>query len=250
MRRRVSALLAQRNTGALVADLVLIVVGILVAFQIDRWAEHRRDVALEQEYLARLSDDLALEIELMKDARRYAASRISAARFLERVVGDPAVAAEATNAVAIALETVSWRSYPLIEAFVYNELVSTGNLGLVRSNELRHGLTNHYVTLRHESRVGTERHLQQRYAELTAGILTIDELVSIEQRGGEDTWQAPDPSRQVEIAQALAARPDAIALLPGIAQQSEFVRRVLEREIRSTESLIEQIDTLLEGRDE
>ena len=54
--------LADQNWLAVTVDMTVVLVSILLAFQIDRWAEYRRDQHLELEYLLRLKVDLQMEI--------------------------------------------------------------------------------------------------------------------------------------------------------------------------------------------
>ena len=81
--------LSDHNWSALIVDVVVVIVSILVAFQIDRWAEQRRDQHLETEYLQRLRQDLLMEIERMDSALRYAGDRIKAVELLAQAAEDP-----------------------------------------------------------------------------------------------------------------------------------------------------------------
>ena len=170
--------------GTLVVDVIVVIVGILIAFQIDGWAAHRRDLVLEQQYLRRLQDDLRFEIRRFESAIGYAESRIASARLLEAALTDNAVAAAQPVAILEAIEKVAWRSYPQINGFVYSELQSTGNLALIRSQSLRQAVAEYYADIAHSGRVGLDLNLQHRFEYETAGILTLDELLAIEMSAG------------------------------------------------------------------
>ena len=234
------------NYGTLALELVVVILGILIAFQIDRWAEDKRDREQEFDYLARLKNDLQIEIQSMDAALQHAESRIAAVAILEDVLANPSVALEQPVAVAVAVETATWRSFPQINAFVYSELQSTGNLALIQSDLLRRELANHYSSIRHHERVGFDLNIQQEFDRLTAGILSSAELQGIEMGEWDSTTSNISSDRAVQIAKELARRQNAILLLPNIAQHHWFNLKVIEAARGRTLKLVELIDSLIE----
>ena len=164
--------LSEANYASLILEILVVILGILIAFQIDRWTEQRREQNLEYEYLQRLSGDLRFEISNMKRGIAIAESRIEAVRFLESVTQNPSLAAEEPETVLIALEKVSWYSFPKIDGFVYYELQNTGRLSVIRSEALRRVLADYYTRIRGHERIAFERDIQFRYDQAVAGILT------------------------------------------------------------------------------
>jgi hypothetical protein len=181
----------------------------------------------------------------MDAASRRANSRISDVLLLEEVCANPSVALDRPRAVAEAVEKATWRTFPQINAFVYSELQSTGNLALIRSDSLRRDLANHYSSIRQSERVGIDRNFQQQFDLFTAGILSTAELRGLESRSWDDKSQNISAERAVEIAQELALRQDAVALLPNIAQHHVFNLRVMESARNRAAMLIELIDSLI-----
>jgi Family of unknown function (DUF6090) len=179
--------LGESNYGSVGLELAVLILGILIAFQIDRWAEDRRDREQEYDYLVRLKEDLQFEINSINEATEYSEARIAAVLLLEEAISNPSIALERSGAVPVALETATWRSFPQINAFVYTELQSTGNLALIRSDSLRRELADHYSSIRHYSRVGLDFDVQHQFDRLTAGILTTSELQSIEEGSWKNT---------------------------------------------------------------
>jgi uncharacterized protein DUF6090 len=179
--------LGESNYGSVGLELAVLILGILIAFQIDRWAEDRRDREQEYDYLVRLKEDLQFEINSINEATEYSEARIAAVLLLEEAISNPSIALERSGAVPVALETATWRSFPQINAFVYTGLQSTGNLALIRSDSLRRELADHYSSIRHYSRVGLDFDVQHQFDRLTAGILTTSELQSIEEGSWKNT---------------------------------------------------------------
>ena len=238
--------LAESKVGLIGLELLVLILGILITFQIDRWAEDRRDREQEYEYLLRLKDDLQIEIQSMDTAIEFAEFRFAGIVFLEDVVSDPELVNEQLGAVPVTMEMASWRSFPQINAFVYTELQTSGKLALIRSEILRRELANHYTTIQHYSRFGLDVEAEHQFERLTAGILTTAELKNIE----EGTWDnAPSnisKGRAREITQEFARRQDAIALLPTLAQHHIFNKKVVESARSRALLIIERINSLIE----
>lgn len=246
MPKRLRKNLAEVNYSALALEIIVVILGILIAIQIDRWAEFRREREQEYDYLVRLKDDLRLEIHSMDEAIQSAESRIVAVVFLEEVVVNPSIVMERPDALPIAIETATWMSFPQINAFVYTELQSSGNLALIQSELLRRELSNHYASIKHFSRFGLDLNIQHQFDRLTAGILSTAELRKIE----EETWNITTNNisidRAIEIAQEFASRKDAIDLLPNVAQHHVFTQKVIASARSQALKMIEQIDLLIE----
>lgn len=249
MFERLRGRIIESDAGSLALEVGVVIFGILIAFQIDRWAEDRRDRALEIDYLTRLIEDLQIEIQSMETAIDHAESRIEAVLLLEQAMADPSMTLEQPDSILVAIETSTWRSYPQINAFVYSELQSTGSLALVRSVSLRRDLANHYSTLLHHSRVGLDLNLQHQFDLLTAGVLTTAELRNIEEGSWNNTSTIVSPQRALQIIEELARRQDAVRLLPNIAQHHVFNLKVMELARDRSEAIVKQIEYLLEGSD-
>jgi Family of unknown function (DUF6090) len=249
MLERLRRSFADRNYASLGVELLVVIFGILIAFQIERWAEQRRDREQEYEYLLRLKEDLQIENGRLDKAFEYAQSRIEAALLLEEIVANPSLAEERPTALPVALESATWRSFPQIEAFVYSELQSSGNLALIRSESLRRKLANHYTSIRGYSRVGLDLDIQRQFERLTAGILTTDELRAIE----DESWQGKQlttaPQRAVEITQELLKRRGAIDLIPNMVQHHAFNQKVIQQTRDQAMDIIAEIDSLIEHQD-
>ena len=161
--RKLRESLAAHQWKTIVLDLLVVITSILLAFQIDDWAKQRGEFRMERAYLHRLKQDLQIEQNLMDAAIEYANSRIQAVRLLDRAVTDPAGTIDNLKSLPWALETATWRSFPQINAFVYSELLASGNLSLVRSDALRRLLAEHYTALRNYARVGLDMQAQSNH---------------------------------------------------------------------------------------
>jgi Tfp pilus assembly protein PilE len=232
--------------GSLALEIVVVILGILIAFEIDSWAQEVHEREQEQNYLVRLKEDLQFEIRLMTDSFEYAEQRIIAAQFLEDAVTNPKIATERPNAFAQAMERVTWRSFPYISAYVYTELQSTGHLSLIRSDVLRRDMADYYSFIQHESGIGLDLEIQNLFTRLTAGILSTAELVDIQENELNRRKIDITPERALEIARDFADRQDAVDLLPSIVQHHSFNKIVIEASRDKAQQLIVTIDALIE----
>jgi hypothetical protein len=238
--------LIEANYGILGLEIVVVILGILIAFQIDHWAQEGREREQEHHYLVRLKEDLQFEIGLMADSIEYAEQRIAAAHLLEDAATNPKIATERPNALAQALERVTWRSFPNISAYVYTELQSTGNLSLIRSDVLRRDMADYYSFIQHESGIGLDLEIQNLFTRITAGILSTAELVDIQKNELSRREVEIVPERALEIAQEFAARQNAVDLLPSIVQHHTFNKIAIEASRDRAQQLIVTIDAFIE----
>jgi hypothetical protein len=236
----------EANFANLGLEIIVVIAGILIAFQIDRWAQEGREREQERHYLVRLKEDLQFEIGLMADGMEFAEQRISAALLLEDVAANPKIASERPHAFSQALERVTWRSFPNINAYVYTELQSTGNLSLIRSEALRRDMADYYSFIQHESAIGLDLEIQNLFTRMTAGILSTAELVDIQENDLDGRKVEIDPERALQIAQEYAARQNAVDLLPSIVQHHSFNKIAIESSRERAQKLIETIDALFE----
>ena len=248
MFRSLSKQIAEFSWFAITVELIVVVVGVLIALQVDVWSDRQADQELEQVYLERLIADLELEDSRMADAARFAQSRVNAAELLDSVAAASGTVGVGRARLARALETVTWRSFPQISAFVWGELQSTGRLSLIRSEELRRAVAAHYTALEHDARVGEDLTAQHRFESEIAGVLTLAEQVAVERAGGQGLQLADDPARSAAIVRELRSRPRAVAELPNIAQHHVFNLRVISEMRARNQELIALASAELSAR--
>jgi hypothetical protein len=243
---RVSAALKRQDWVAVAIELLVVVTGVLVALELNQWAERQQTRALEHIYLLRLKEDLQLE---RNEADRFTAvanDRLAAVDLLERLATDPSAEVRDPRTVVCALATVSWGSFPPIHNISYLELQNTGRTSLISSLTLRRGLAQHYAILSDFSRPGEDRSGQDRFESKATGLLSTREAIAIEQADGDCGRMAPvTASRARMLATEWASRRAAIDELPGLAAHNEFNLRVIEGMRSRIDALIARIDEQL-----
>ena len=171
IRRLVSSLRAQNWSSALL-ELLVVALGILMAFQVDRWWEHRNDRELELEYIGRLRGDVERDIEALTFAIRQAELRRSFAALLMDVADDPAIAQDRPVDFLLAVNQAAFTYTPSLTSNTFEELKSTGRLGLIENIEVRDLLFDYYRYDEDQRQYQPLNLMQEfRHFELGAGIL-------------------------------------------------------------------------------
>ncbi len=134
--RRISESLRGMRWAQLVLELALLIVGILIALAVDGWMDDRRDARLERQYLELLVRDLDRDLEVLDEFLGYEERQVADSVFAYRALRG-GVAAEDREAVADALTRLTWRRTLRLTRATYTDLLSTGNLRLIRTPALR-----------------------------------------------------------------------------------------------------------------
>jgi hypothetical protein len=130
----------------LYVEAAAIVASILLAFAIDAWWEDRQERELEQQYVASLKADFQADIEELDEAIALAKYRALLNRQListidkGRVEGDP-------NEFVWAVFSSFLLNYPSYTRATINDLLSTGNLQLLRDANLKAAVAGYYADI-------------------------------------------------------------------------------------------------------
>ncbi len=128
--------------GRSIAEFVLVVLGVLVALTVDTWIEQRNDDNLQQEYLARLTDDLRADQQNLEYRISFFTSVYSfGLDTLDELRSQESVNQDAILAAYYAAE--NWNSAPVNDT--YEDLQSTGNIRLLGDLDLRLALSAYHT---------------------------------------------------------------------------------------------------------
>jgi hypothetical protein len=184
IRRFVNQLRAQ-DWPALVAELVIVVVGIFIAIQVENWREHQADLRQEQAYIARLAGDIERDVEAISISISLAEHRLGLADLLIAAVTDPGLARQQPAAFMTAVHQSSYTHTPSLNSATFEELRSTGGLGLLRDDDLKSALFEYYRYDEAQRQYLNLQHMTEvRHFELAAGILTNEQYVWMQDEMG------------------------------------------------------------------
>jgi len=149
---RLTNSLVNRRPGLFVAELVLVVAGILIALAVDGWISDSRDRQTEAVYLELLARDIEgirhqvdLQIEFEKERIDIAATAYAAL-----TTADPRTKRAEIGSLLAML--VTRRTLSLSSA-TYDQMVSSGHLQLIRNLELRNMIVRFFAELERIERV-------------------------------------------------------------------------------------------------
>lgn len=129
-----------------IGEIILVVIGILIALQINNWNQERKDHTLEKEYLTRLKDDIKFDIGWMnkyildKRDRKVKSLENGKAYYQGTYVIKDTLQFLNNIGYGGVYGNAAWS----LITNTYNELLSTGNLRKIESNTLRTEIINYY----------------------------------------------------------------------------------------------------------
>jgi hypothetical protein len=171
--RRLSAAVAEQNWFTVFLEILIVVVGIFLGLQVDDWNEVRKDRVREANYLQRIDAELAEDITKFETGITASGRRTEDARLILAVLADPTLATSTPTEFVRALVRAGFTYLPVVSDNTFEEIKSTGELGIIRDVALRTSLTEYYQHVRTYSQWGYLREMNQtEYLKRQAGILT------------------------------------------------------------------------------
>ncbi len=149
---RLSQAIRTQNWFAVVLEFVIVVAGVLLAFQVTAWNEARQEQALEAVIICRLVDDFSLigpdVREHLSDAHRTAEQASALVRAAQEGLDLDTLGQFSTDIFMLRV--------PPAGSATYAQLISNGDIGLIRSSELRSALTDFGEHVDRHQRAGSD----------------------------------------------------------------------------------------------
>ena len=237
--RRVVEHARTQNWFAVTLDFLIVVIGVLEGIEVANWNQARQDRQEERRYYGQLLVDLRTDLETFSQAEELTHIYDEAAQLvIDRLGGkDPPHASP--GRMADAIHKAGWIYVPYPSRGTYDELVSTGNLGLLRDPELKTEIANYYgIFDRDRQWDGLLRDKQSDYWAEIAGV-SPRPILRASVRWAEPTVS---PSEDRAIWQAARAHPRLSSMLIGMAAHQERVRRDSKSQATRAKKLIAHIE--------
>jgi hypothetical protein len=236
--RRLAEHAKGQNWFAVVLDFLIVVVGVFIGIEVANWNGARQDRQEERRYYGQLLVDLRTDLETLATAKERAARYDEAAQMvIDRLGGAPTRASP--GQLAKAIQHAGWIYIPRASRGTYDELISTGNLGLLRNSQLKSEIANYYGSFEENRQWDSLlRDQQSDYWAYTAGILPRPVLRA--------TFRGVEPSVTVEENREIWGKARSHTRLPdmlvGMAAHQERVRRDSEDQTARATKLIADIE--------
>ena len=124
-------------------EILLIVIGIMIALQINNWSQHQTNLELERNFLLRFQVDLAEDLATFREQVELGEKGLEAVKEGVELI-------HRTNVEEDFFTLNRYYDLAHIDPFspqysTYEELESTGQLNLIRDNSLRLAIQKHYA---------------------------------------------------------------------------------------------------------
>ncbi len=141
--RRITKHVRDQNWFAVFLDFLIVVVGILIAFQITNWSEGRSNNQLTNDYYQRLVADINTSISELNKQELVATTGIEKIDAFTLALNDP----DTSDADLVAITNDFFTDGLRLTGFyttsaTFDDLSATGNLGLISNPVLRNALIN------------------------------------------------------------------------------------------------------------
>jgi len=243
---RLSASLRGMRWAQVVLELALLIIGILIALAVDGWMDGRREASAERQYLKLLVRDLNRDLAVLDEVMAYEQRQVEDGILAYRALrGD--VAPADREAVAGALTRLTSRRTLRLTRATYTDLLSTGNLRLLRNAGLRDRIVGLYETNERAQVIrdrNNEAFVDQMYLQhlLGSGLIAP--------RPGHNLEPLLTPMREFaeRVAMPVDARSDRLWRLPGddperivLANKVWFRGYASQTAIAQTRTMVEEI---------
>jgi len=204
-------------------EVLVVMLGLLLAFQLDRWREGLAEGRQEQTYINRLIVDVESDIPDIEYAIALQTLRLELVDLLMAVVLDPAAASKEPIVFLGAVNQAAFTFTPVLTSHTFENLRSTGDLRLIQDESVKNVMFDYYGFDESQRQFRPlQLDTEFRHFELAAGVLSHEQEVFI-----QDTWRlfTPDDFAAARASQnenedvlaaakRLQARPEFIAWLP------------------------------------
>jgi len=211
--RRLSQSLKDQNWTAIVIEFVLLVVGVFLGIQVANWNEERRDHNRERAYLIRIAVELDESVSSIQRSNALTEERMALNQFLIDTVSKPELVRADPGRFIYAITRGGYTFAPNVHGYTFEEIKSSGNLGIFSDPQLSLGLMAFYAEVQQKAQWNHLRSLSQfEYIARSAGILSAGQLAL-----------APDASRTIRTDdvdgsmasyQRMLARPEFVEWVP------------------------------------
>ena len=127
-----------------IGEILLVVIGILIALQVNNWNEARKNRIQERNFLVRLLADVNTDIENISSSIRLNKNRMQRAEFLLASMDQPHLAEDSATYFIRSIEYAGYTNNPVVSNNTFEEIKSSGKLSLIRNEKLRSVIQEYY----------------------------------------------------------------------------------------------------------
>ena len=133
--RSITRHIKDQNWFAVIIDFLIVVVGVFIGIQVANWNESLQDLAKEQVYLTRLSDELNVTIERLEGGAETYLTSVNAFQLLidsrKEYQNNPDTFVADEEALIQAFNDIKGGRVPATSPAVFEEMIANGDLALI-----------------------------------------------------------------------------------------------------------------------
>lgn len=246
-RRIRQSLLNEGKTGKYfkyaIGEIILVVIGILIALQINNWNEDKKDRKLEQQYYCRLLEDVEQDLVNYNNSLDLLTYKINANNTLIKRLLDNSISLDSISPYILkSIKYSVTNANATTDAF--EDIKSSGNLNIIKDAHIKNKLTSYYKSLANTSAVmesNGKSITEKRFLE-SEDIISSGWIKLIENLDGIDTSKVNLKLLKSKINFSddirLKMTNDAVFYL-GLNSRNKQLLKSLETEIQSMISLLQ-----------
>ena len=128
-----------------IGEILLVVIGILLALQINNWNQYLQDRTKEKEYLNSIKQDLAIDTNNLDLVLMEVEKNLNAAVTLITFLDEPKTGTFDTTRIYESISHAGFLRNWETNAPTFDDLRSTGNLQLISNRELKKSISSYYT---------------------------------------------------------------------------------------------------------
>ncbi len=173
--RRITKHLTDQNWVAVGIDMLVVIIGIFIGFQLNNWNVERQNAVKGQGYLSQIAEELKQDISFFEGVINGNNRNIENALFLLETVEDEELVREDPTRFITSISGIGFTFTVNVSNNTFEEIKYSGNLELIPNVELRNKIADYYDFIEIEQ---TFSHLrtfaETEYFKRSAGILNAE----------------------------------------------------------------------------
>lgn len=222
MLRRFGSRLRQQDWLAVVLDLGVVILGVFLGLEAANWNQARQDRAEEKRYYAQIVVDLRRDLDKLRSAQQLSLKYDRTAEMVLEALDHGIPRGTAPSDFAKAIDYAGFLYIPSPSRRTYDELISTGNLRLLRDSKTKDAIAAYYEAFAELRQWDTLLRQQQGdYWSASAGVVPRRVLQAALMQSDPQV----SPAEAQDILKRARATPRLREMLIGMAAHQARVRR-------------------------
>jgi hypothetical protein len=226
-----------------IGEIILVVIGILIALSINNWNENLKNKKLETSYLKRIYKDLDNDLLQFERTITLAQERNKRVLFLEQAIMDSQLVNKSSDYFVKSIVYANYTYRPAISNHSFEELKSSGRLELINNENLRVSIAKYYDLEFNYSQFDFIREdVQLKYNEYSRGILNQEQLNWV-----ITTYYLPDSISNIskkeldDIYQRFLSKKEFHSILPQVFESKYSTIEAMDDSNKQAEKLKREI---------